>query len=174
MLTTIFGTLELPPFPWTAAQACCVQAATILNRYCFVCLETQSHDGIVGDAFYGGCRHFKWGESQRLSSSRQCHARPVHTSLDRLYDHCVMCPKKNSAAFWFAPYDSWSRTPERYFVATQPAKFIQRQKQSTSLNPASRRKSSFARAVSGTSTPSKDSFLRSTSSALYPASFLKR
>lgn len=51
-----------------------------------------------------------------------------------------------------------------YLTATHPTKFIHRQKHSTDPKPLRTRSSSFQAAVTGTSTPSSASALRSTSS----------
>lgn len=51
------------------------------------------------------------------------------------------------------------------FTATHPAKLRCLQKQSTERKPSSCRRSSFQRAVTGTSTPSRDSRLRSISAS---------
>ena len=55
---------------------------------------------------------------------------------------------------------------ERHLMATHPAKFIHRQKQSILVNPAPRMSSSFHFAATGTKTPSRDRRFRSISSLL--------
>ena len=93
---------------------------------------------------------------RRATDWRQTHG-PAHGLLARREVSPHLCTRAIQIPILKdgAPQAQCSR-----FTAIQPAKFIQRQKQSTSRKPAVCKDSSFHRAVIGTSTPSRLSRLR--------------
>src|SRR3990167_1797513 len=104
---------------------------------------------------------------------------PLHSKLQAGHRKSVSrsCGTSgNAASVAMASRSSLSKTPAKksfavggsffaiYFTAIHAAKFIHRQQQSISRNPACRSSSMFQRAVTGTSTPSSERRFRSMAS----------